>query len=148
SSRQNSLKSLALRMRQGAKPFASTPFYAQIANLYRDGAGLVIAADLDRIVMRSLRQDKDAAAAQQLGVTNLRYFIVEVKEKDGKPYNRAVVSFRENQRGITSWLAAPGPMGALEFISPNANLVAAFVVKDPTALVDDLFETLQKADPN
>jgi hypothetical protein len=146
SPRSDSLKSLAARMRQGAKPFASTPFYAQIANLYRDGAGLVIAADLDRIVMESLRSEKDAAAVQQLGVTDLRYFIVEIKEKDGKPYNRAVVSFRENQRGVTSWLAQPGPMGALEFISPDASLAAAFVVKDPTALVDDLFETLKKAD--
>jgi ferric-dicitrate binding protein FerR (iron transport regulator) len=147
SPRQDSLKSLAARMRQGAKPFSSTPFHAQIANLYRDGAGLVIAADLDRIVMQSLRKEKDAAAAQQLGVTDLRYFIVEIKEKDGRPYNRAVVSFRENQRGITSWLAQPGPMGALEFISPDASLVAAFVVKEPTALVDDLLEALKKADP-
>src|SRR5262249_58193240 len=93
-----------------------------------------------------VRKEKDAAAAQQLGVTDLRYFIVEVKEKDGRPYNRAVVSFRENQRGVTSWLAQPGPMGALEFISPDASLVAAFVVKEPTALVDDLLETLKKAD--
>src|SRR5262245_58968915 len=149
SPRPEQLRSLAARMRQGAKPFASTPFYAQIANLYRDGAGLVIAADLDRIVMQSLRKEKDekdAVAAQQLGVTDLRYFIVEVKEKDGRPYNRAVVSFRENQRGVTSWLAQPGPMGALEFISPDASLVAAFVVKEPTALVDDLLETLKKAD--
>src|SRR5262249_5153655 len=146
SPRPEQLQSLAVRMRQGAKPFASTPFYAQIANLYGDGAGLVIAADLDRIVMQSLRREKDAAAAQQLGVTDLRYFIVEIKEKDGKPYNRAVVSFRENQRGVTSWLAQPGPMGALEFISPDASVVAAFVVKEPTALADDLFETLKKAD--
>ncbi|HKC86864.1 MAG TPA: FecR domain-containing protein [Blastocatellia bacterium] len=146
SPRPEQLQSLAARMRQGAKPFASTPFYAQIANLYRDGAGLVIAADLDRIVMQSLRREKDAAAAQQLGVTDLRYFIVEIKEKDGRPYNRAIVSFRENQRGVTSWLAQPGPMGALDFISPDASLVAAFVVKEPTALVDDLLETLKKAD--
>ncbi|HEY6400383.1 MAG TPA: FecR family protein, partial [Blastocatellia bacterium] len=111
SPRQDSLKHLAARLRQGAKPFASTPFHAQIANLYRDGAGLVIAADLDRIVMQSLRGEndkKEAAMAQQLGVTDLRYFIVEIKEKDGKPYNRAVVSFRENQHGVTSWLAQPG----------------------------------------
>src|SRR5262249_42813056 len=133
SPRQDSLKSLAARIRQGAKPFASTPFHAQIANLYRDGAGLVIAADLDRIVMQSLRREKDAAAAQQLGVTDLRYFIVEIKEKDGRPYNRAVVSFRENQRGVTSWLAQPEPMGALEFISPAATVVAALVVHNPTA---------------
>ena len=142
------LQSLAARMRQGAKPFATTPFYAQIANLYRDGAGLVIAADLDRIVMQSLRKEKDAVAAQQLGVTDLRYFIVEIKEKDGRPYNRAVISFRENQRGVTSWLAQPGPMGALEFISPDASLVAAFVVKEPTALVDDLFGALKRGDEN
>jgi hypothetical protein len=148
SPRREQIQSLAARMRQGAKPFASTPFYAQIANLYRDGAGLVIAADLDRIVMGSLRQEKDAVAAQQLGVTDLRYFIVEIKEKDGRPYNRAVVSFRENQRGITSWLAQPGPMGALEFISPDASFVAAVVVKEPTALVDDLFGMLKKADPD
>jgi hypothetical protein len=108
---------------------------------------LVIAADLDRIVMQSLREEQDAAAAQRLGVTDLRYFIVEIKEKNGRPYNRAVVSFRENQQGITSWLAGPGPMGSLEFISPDASLVAAFVVKEPTALVDDLLETLKKADP-
>jgi hypothetical protein len=38
-------------------------------------------------------------------------------------------------------------MGALEFISPDASLVAAFVVKEPTALVDDLFETLKKVAP-
>ncbi|MBO0858526.1 MAG: FecR domain-containing protein [Chloracidobacterium sp.] len=147
SPRQDSLKSLAVRVRQGARPFTSTPFYAQIANIYRDGAGLVIAADLDRIVMQSLRKEKEAAAAQQLGVTNLRYFIVEIKEKDGKPYNRAVVNFRENQHGITSWLAQPGPMGALEFISPDASVVTAFVVKEPTALVDDLFETLKQNAP-
>jgi hypothetical protein len=72
--------------------------------------------------------------------------IVEIKEKDGKPFNRAVVSFQENQRGLTSWLAQPGPMGALEFISPDANIVAAFVVKETTALVDDLLNTLKTAD--
>jgi hypothetical protein len=38
-------------------------------------------------------------------------------------------------------------MGALEFISPDANVVAAFVVQEPTALVDDLLNTLKTADP-
>jgi len=146
----DSLKSLSARLQlqsqRSATPFAATPFYAHIAGLYREGAGLVIAADLDRMVMQSIRKERDAAAAQQLGLTDLRYFVVEIKEKDGKPYNRAVVSFRENQHGITSWLAQPGPMGALEFISPDANIVAAFVVKEPTALVDDLLNTLKSAD--
>ncbi|MEJ7617638.1 MAG: hypothetical protein WKF30_11895 [Pyrinomonadaceae bacterium] len=83
----------------------------------------------------------------QLGVTNLQHFILELKEKDGRGSNRAVISFNEPRRGMASWLAAPGPMGALEFISPDANMVAAFVVKDPVALVDDLLGALQTIDP-
>lgn len=143
----DSLKGLAARAKaQTAKPFASTQFYAHIADLYREGAGLVIAADLEKLVVHSIRREKDSAAAQQLGLLDLRYFVIEVKTKEGKPYNRAVVGFKENQHGITSWLAQPGPMGALEFISPDANIVAAFVVKDPTALVDDLLDTVKSVD--
>ncbi|MFN0085186.1 MAG: FecR domain-containing protein [Blastocatellia bacterium] len=143
-----SLRQLAARVRSQAKPFAASPFRNHIANLYREGAGLIIAADLERLVMSGLKDEKAAGAFQQLGVTDLRYFVVELKEKDGKPYNRAVVNFKESQHGITSWLAAPNPMGALEFISPDANVVAAFVVQEPTALVDDLLNTLKTADPN
>ncbi len=146
SPRLESLKKLAGQIKQNANPFAATPFYGHIASLYREGAGLLIAADLEKLVMQSLRKENEAAAAQQLGVTDLRYFVVEVKEKEGKPYNRAVVNFKESRHGITSWLAAPGPMGALEFISPDANIVAAVVVKDPAALVDDLIGTLKTAD--
>lgn len=134
--------------------FASNPFHAQLAEIYKEGAGFLIAADLEKIVgekltreVKSEKGDREAAALNQLGISGLRYFIVEIKEKDGKPYNRAVVSFKENQRGVTSWLAAPGPMGALEFISPDANVVASFVVKEPTALVDDVFGALKTADP-
>ena len=138
-----------------AHPFAANPFHARLAEVYREGAGFLIAADLEKIVGTSFnhvkhseRGDRETAALNQLGVTDLRHIIVEIKEKEGKPYNRAVVSFKENQHGITSWLASPNPMGALEFISPEANVVAAFVVKEPTALVDDVFSTLKTADPD
>jgi FecR protein/Putative zinc-finger len=146
SSRAAALRQLSARSKQNTKSFTTTPFYSQINGLYREGAGLVIAADLERMVSQNFRRDLEKNAAQQLGVTDLRYFIVEVKEKDGKPFNRASVGFRENQRGVASWLAQPGPMGALEFISPDANVVAAFVVKEPASLVDDLFNTLKAVD--
>jgi ferric-dicitrate binding protein FerR (iron transport regulator) len=150
---QTSLKNNA------ASQFAASDFHAKLADVYREGAGFLIAADLEKIIGKTLMvEGKNARAAQahqhetaaldQLGVTGLRHFIVELKEKDGKPYNRAVVSYKESQHGVTSWLAAPGPMGALEFISPDANVVGAFVVKEPTALVDDLLNTLQTAHPD
>jgi len=39
-------------------------------------------------------------------------------------------------------------MGGLDYISPDANIVAAFVVKEPTGLVDDLLKFVETASPD
>jgi hypothetical protein len=123
-------------------------FRSRIAEIYREGAGFIIAADLQRFIAQSKGEDsKTNAALDKLGITNLKYFIAEMKEDQGKSLNRAVLSFSDTSHGIASWLAAPGPMGALEFISPDASVVAAFVVKEPVALVDDLLSALNTVDP-
>ena len=128
--------------------YADGSFKSRIAELYHDGAGFIIAADLQRFIAQSKGSDtKTNTALDRLGITNLKYFIAEMKEDQGKSFNRAVLSFGDSSHGIASWLAAPGPMGALEFISPDANVVAAFVVKEPVALVDDLMSTLNAVDP-
>jgi hypothetical protein len=134
-----------------ANRFAATPFRAQLADLYHDGVGLLIAADLAAIFPQAMQRksakgDESASAIERLGLSSLQYFIAELKEKDGRPSNRAVLSFSEN-RGMASWLSTPGPMGALEFISPEATAVASFVVERPVSLVDDLFGALQTTDP-
>ena len=138
----------------GSNHFSQTAFYARLAEIYREGAGLIVAADLEQIIAHGLGGNRQSSedtrqtqALQQLGVFDLKHFIVELKESQGKAQNRAVLTFNETHRGMTSWLAAPGPMGALEFISPDANVAAAFVVKQPVALVDDLFNFLKTVDP-
>src|SRR5439155_18494109 len=121
---------------------------SRVAQTYGEGAGFIIDADLQRFTAQSEGDDsKTNAALDRLGITNLKYFIAEMKEDQGKAFNRAVLSFSDTSHGIASWLAAPGPMGALEFISPDANVVAAFVVKKPAALVDDLLSALNAVDP-
>lgn len=131
-----------------ADQYVEGSFRSRIADVYRDGAGFIIAADLQKFIAQSKGEDaKTNAALDRLGVTNLKYFIAEMKEVQGKSFNRAVLSFNDSSHGIASWLAAPGPMGALEFISPDANVVAAFVVKEPVALVDDLMSALNAVDP-
>jgi hypothetical protein len=138
----------------GTSGFAGTPFNQRIKDIYKDGAGIVVAADLQKIITQVVSKDKDPGAERrlegfkQLGVTNLRDFVVEQKEVGGKTLSRAALSFNEPNRGIASWLAAPGSMGALDFISPNANVVTAFVVKDPALLADDLLAFLNTVDPN
>jgi hypothetical protein len=139
----------------GTNPFTQSPFYARISDTYHEGAGLIVAADLERIVPQLINEDakqdggkERAEVFRELGLTNLKHFMVEQKETGGKTLSRAMLTFNETKRGIPSWLAAPGPMGALEFISPDANIVAAFVVKEPVALVDDLFGALEKVQPD
>ncbi|MFN2452856.1 MAG: FecR domain-containing protein [Pyrinomonadaceae bacterium] len=134
--------------------FKATAFYSRIASLYKDGAGLVVAADLQKIVPQlaskqtpNANDGRGLEAARQLGLFNLKDFILEQKQTDGKTHSRAVLSFDDMHHGIQSWLAAPGPMGSLEYISPDASVVAAFVVKNPVSLVDDLLGSLRTLDP-
>ncbi len=138
-----------------ANPFAASPFRARLADVYGEGAAFLVAADLEKIVSRTLSTDNPdnnsaqmSAAFEQLGLTRLKYFIGEMKEVNGKPQNRAVVTFDDAQRGLPAWLAAPGPMGALQFISPDANFVAGFVVKQPAAVLDDVLGFLQRVNPD
>lgn len=140
---------------QSSGGFKATPFHDRIAGVYREGAGLVVAADLERIIARTknLRRvlpggDKREQAMNQLGVFNLKSFVFDQKDTAGKTNTRAVLSFGEAQRGVTSWLAAPSAMGSLNYISPDANMVAGFVVKNPTALVDDLLGVLNTVSPD
>jgi hypothetical protein len=134
--------------------FVSSAFHQRIADIYKDGAGLVVAADLEKIVGKVAAKDTTPDAARhmeglkQLGVTNLRDFVAEQKEVDGKTLSRAALTFRESDHGIPSWLAAPGSMGALDYISPNANVVTAFVVKSPALLVDDLLGFMETVQPD
>lgn len=129
-----------------ASTFSSSPFYAKIADVYKEGAGILVAADLEKIVGTSLKsnakntgkEDKQNEANRQLGLYDLKYFIFEQKQKSAKVQTRASVTFSQTDHGIPSWLAAPGPMGALNYVSPDANIATAFVVKDPARLVDEL----------
>jgi len=134
--------------------FTATPFHDRIAQVYSEGAGLVVAANLEKIVADTkTERDKDPNASKQeatlnkLGILNVKYFVLDQKDGDGKTHTQASLSFNDASHGIPSWLAAPGPMGSLEYISPDANVVAGFVVKNPTALVDDLLGVLETVSP-
>ncbi len=149
-----SLRGLATTFKTpDANRFANSSFHQRIADVYKDGVGLLVAADLEKIVAKAMTSNKSAdseknlAGMQKLGVTSLRHFIVEQKEVKGKTLSQAALTFSESNRGIASWLAAPGSMGALDFISPNANVATAFVVKEPALLVDDLLGFMETVQP-
>ncbi len=156
SPRFEQLQSLASVVQQGGRSsFTATPFHGRIAQVYQQGAGLVVAANLERILEETRAdrtKEKHGAqheeALKKLGVLSMKYFVLDQKETNGKTHTEAALSFNETQRGIPSWLAAPAPMGSLEYISPDANIVAGFVVKDPGSLVDDLLGLVETVSPD
>ncbi len=143
-----------LRTNGGTSGFTSTPFHDRIAQVYSEGAGLVVAANLERIVAETKDErakgpeaDKRENTLNKLGILSVKYFVLDQKDTNGKTHTQASLSFNDATRGIPSWLAAPGPMGSLEYISQDANVVAGFVVKKPEALVDDLLGVLETVSP-
>ncbi len=139
----------------GSSAFTASPFRNRIAQVYREGAGLIVAANLEKVVAETKDErakGPDAAkheeALNKLGILSVKYFVLDQKETGGKTHTQAVLSFNDPQRGIPSWLAAPAPMGSLEYISPDANVVAGFVVKDPSRLVDDLLGVVETVSPD
>jgi len=122
-----------------ANPFTGERFHDRVAQEYNDGAGWLFAADLGELVGKGqTRTPEEQQAAEKLGFLDLEYLIINRREADNKAETRAALTFDHPRRGVASWLAAPAPMGTLGFFSPDANLVTAFVVRQPVSLIDDL----------
>ncbi len=106
------------------RTFENTYFQQVISKSYDSGVGWLFCADLERIAPK---------------MRDIRYILYERKEVDGRTDNRVALNFRGARRGFAAWLGNPGPMGALDFVSPNALVAAGFVLENPRALLGDIF---------
>jgi hypothetical protein len=137
-------RAAAVLAQPGANPFLQTAFHERVAAAYHEGAGWLFAGNLKAILARRPAAAGDNSTAEALGLMDLDGVVVDRRDAPGKTETRAAVTFDRPRRGIASWLAAPAPMGALSFISPDATLAAAFVVKNPASLLDDLLAALPR----
>jgi len=147
----SSLADLNRRWSAGASSaFAQSDFGKRIASEYSSGAGLLIAVNLeqmsaDRAV--AVQADRHEGMLESSGFAKAKYLIAQRKDYDGKASNTAELSFNGARTGVASWLAAPAPIGALDFITPNASAVGAFVSKSPALMVDDFLQIITNANP-
>ena len=116
-----------------AGSFQGTPFYARIAEAYRDGAGLLLCADLSRM-----------GRSEDSPLSGVRYVIAEQKEVNHQMEARASMGFDGSRTGISGWLAEPAPMGSLDYVSPDATFLAAFVTRDAGATSDAVTGLVKK----
>ena len=134
------LKQINAQLNAGNSGFANSDFGKQIAAAYSRGAGMILAADLHQMLPSpsSHENEKSQEAMENSGIQDVRYLIAEHREKNGLPENHLDVQFAGARRGVASWLAAPAPIGSLDFVTPNASIAVAALSKDPAAIADDL----------
>ena len=58
-----------------------------------------------------------------------------------------MLNFDGERHGLASWLGAPGPMGGLGFVSPQAQFAASVITKNPQQMIDELFAMAQSKGP-
>lgn len=142
------LRRINTQLNTGASGFADSEFGRQIAGAYSRGAGFIVAANLHQMMRDTYMRNRGRGAGvhaknhgfdmQSSGLADAQYLIAEHRELNGVPENHLNLQFAGQRQGVASWLAAPAPMGSLEYVSRNAGLVLAFVAKEPQAIVDDI----------
>jgi type IV pilus assembly protein PilA len=129
--------------------FAATAFAHRISQTYQSGAGVVAGADLQKILaLIPMNSDKDRAAFQRTGFGDLKYLIWEHKDSGEQSTSQSELSFTGPRRGMASWLASPGTLSGLDFVSPDPAMVIALNLKNPAQIFDDVTELASTADSN
>jgi|CXWL01.1.fsa_nt_gi hypothetical protein len=132
------LQSTAHALDGSGPSFTTTTFYDRLSTAYGDGIEWLVAADLASLISTA----GNDAELVKLGVADAEHLILESESANNRTATQAVFTFSHERRGVVSWLGAPAAMGALDYVTPDATLAAAFIAKEPAAMVDDILTLL------
>ncbi len=118
--------------------FQKTEFYQRIMQAYGRGAGLLVCADLTRMPPPPGPRLLPGEPPHLGG----HYLIAEQMRVADNIETRATLGFDQAQQGLANWLAKPAPIGAMDYITPDATLAAAFTVTDPAAVLDQVSQAI------
>jgi ferric-dicitrate binding protein FerR (iron transport regulator) len=146
---RDALAALEAAAAAGQGGFVGTPLRAELARSFRDGAVWLGGVDVAGLVARGLASEPEGGsrdgAQQAMTLTGLAGAKFLVLEGDGEGEGstlHATLVFDGPRTGALAWLAEPSPMGALRFVSPDATLAVAAVVKDPVEMLDESYALL------
>jgi hypothetical protein len=143
------LRKFNARIDAGRRDFASTPFGQKLTQAYEQNVTVVAAADVQQLL-----KELPAGTAQnrrmidRTGFGDAQYLVLEHNRVAGQALSQATLSFTGPRHGIASWLAAPGPVGSLTFVSPQAMLAGAVLLKNPAEIFDDVRALAIDSNPN
>src|SRR5215475_5042485 len=137
---------MARRSQASSQNIEASPFYQHVAQAYEQGVQWLFCADMEQIVTANVQAHSNRHELPP-GIGDVRYLTMEYREVSGKPESRADLMFASQRQGVASWLAAPASMGSLEFVSPEASMVTAAVIKNPRSIMEEVFKMAGSGDP-
>ena len=143
-----SVQQMSSQLDAGATQFAATDFGQRILNVYSQGTETLIAANIGQILSSSHAQQHESNVLLNSGFNDIKYLIATRGQGSSQADNRITLEFNGQRRGMASWLAAPAPVGSLDYVSANAGAAVSFVGKQPALMLDDVFSTFGAADAN
>jgi hypothetical protein len=143
------LKHFVAGLNAGGGGFAGTAFGQRMAAQYKNGTEILFGANLAEMTSSHRPRDPEQSSHFALtGLADVEYLIAERKGSGAQVQNRAQLTFVNQRRGLASWLAAPAPIGGMDFVSTDAGAVAAFISKNPADMLDDVLNIANSSDTN
>lgn len=143
------LRTFNSRLDSGSPAFASTQFGQRLAQAYEGGAMVVGGADLQTILKQVPQgTSQSQIILQRTGFADMKYLVWEHKSVAGQAAGQMELSFTAPRHGVASWLAAPGPLGSLDFVSPKAIMAGAVLLKNPAEIFDEVKDLSTASNPN
>jgi hypothetical protein len=106
--------------------FASTPFGQRLTKAYQDGTSALMAVDLHTILSQiPPGTPQNQKVLDRTGFKDAKYAVWAYRHNAGASDSQMELSFVGPRHGIASWLAAPTPLGSLDFVSPQATIVSS-----------------------
>ncbi|MGZ4877811.1 MAG: FecR domain-containing protein [Candidatus Angelobacter sp.] len=135
------LKQFVAGLNAGGGGFAGTAFGQRMTAQYKNGTEILFGANLAQMASSHRSRNPEQSSHFALtGLADVEYLIAERKGSGGQVQNHAQLTFVNQRRGLASWLAAPAPIGGLDFVSKDAGAVAAFISKNPADMLDDVLK--------
>lgn len=132
-----------------ATEFASTPFGQRLTEAYRGGTSALMAADLHTIMNQiPPGTQQNQKMFDRTGLKDIKYVVWDYRHKTQGSASQMELSFVGPRHGIASWLAAPAPLGSLDFVSPQAAIVSSVHLKNLGEVFDDLKDISSYSNPN
>ncbi|MGA8539112.1 MAG: hypothetical protein WB566_06400 [Terriglobales bacterium] len=119
-----------------------------MAQTYEGGATIVGAIDLQTILKQiPTSASPGQALFQHSGFNDMKYLVWEHKSLAGRSSSEMELSFNGSRHGMASWLATPGHLRSLDFVSPQAVMAGAILLRNPAQIYEDVKELATALNP-